>query len=178
MMNDWQRTERKIAFEHPWIRIVVDTLTRGEVSKPYIFLESPVDAVATVALTADRHIVLTRQYRHPVEQIITDLPAGRANPAEPPLEAARRELEEETGYRPGKLVELGRANPFPGSLKVTMHLFFASDLAPGQQHLDEGEELEVLLRPFDEVYAEVMHGQHIDAALQWGVLLARAKDLA
>jgi len=177
-MNDWQQTERKIAFEHPWIRIIIDTLTRGDVSKPYIYLESPVDAVATVALTADGQIVLARQYRHPVGQIITDLPAGRANPAEPPLEAARRELEEETGYRPATLVVLGRASPFPGSLKVTMHLFFATDLAPGQQHLDEGEELEVLLRPFDEVYDEVIHSKHIDAALQWGVLLARARGLA
>ncbi len=177
-MDDWQVTERKIAFEHPWVRIVVDTLARGGASKPYIFIESPLDSVAVVAITADYRIVLARQYRHPLERIISDLPAGRANPGEPPLEAARRELAEETGYRAGKLVPLGQANPFPGSLKVTMHLFLATDLRPGTPHLDEGEELEVQLRPFDEVYGEVMAGQHIDAALQWGVLLARARGLA
>ena len=177
-MDDWQLKDRKVVFDHPWVRIIVDTLARGELHKPYILIESPVDAVATVAITAAHEIVLTRQYRHPVERVITDLPAGRANPGEDPLVAARRELEEETGYRPGKLVALGKANPFPGSLKVNMHLFFASELSPGQQHLDDGEELEVHLRPFDEVYAEVLEGQHIDAALQWGALLARAKGLA
>ena len=177
-MDEWQLNDRKVVFDHPWVRIVADTLARGDQHKPYIFIESPVDAVATVAITDSREIVLTRQYRHPVGHVITDLPAGRANPGEDPLVAARRELEEETGYRPGKLVALGKANPFPGSLKVTMHLFFASELSAGQQHLDDGEELEVHLRLFDEVFAEVIEGKHIDAALQWGALLARAKGLA
>src|SRR5258705_9638310 len=79
-MDDWQLKDRKIVFEHPWVRIIVDTLSRGELDKPYILIESPVDAVATVAITSAHEIVLTRQYRHPVERIITDLPAGRANP--------------------------------------------------------------------------------------------------
>jgi hypothetical protein len=58
------------------------------------------------------------------------------------------------------------------------HLFFASGLTPGQQRLDDGEELEVHLRPFEQVYAEVLGGQHVDASLQWGVLMARARGLA
>jgi len=177
-MDRWQTTERKIAFDHPWVRMIVDTITRDEISKQYTFLESPVDSVATVAVTADRRIVLTRQYRHPFESVIYDLPAGRAEPGEQPVASAQRELEEETGYRPGKIVPLGRMSPFPGSLKVTMHLFFASELTPGAQRLDEGEELEVRLRPFDEVYAEALEGKFIDASLQLGVLLARAKGLA
>jgi ADP-ribose pyrophosphatase len=131
-----------------------------------------------VALTERREIVLTRQYRHPIGQVIFDLPGGRTLPGEDPAESARRELEEETGYRPAQIVLLGRFSPFPGSIKVTAHLFFATGLTPGQQLLDDGEELEVHLRPFDQVYAEVLDGQHIDASLQWGVLLARARGLA
>jgi len=178
MMDRWQTIDRKVVLDHPWVRVVIETLERDGITMPYYLLESPVDAVATVAVTDDRRIVLTRQYRHPLRRIIFDLPAGRAAPGEDPLDGARRELEEETGYRPGQIVPLGSLNPFPGSLKVTLHLFFASDLTAGAQRLERGEELEVHLRPFDAVYAEVLAGQHIDAALQMGVLMARAKGLA
>lgn len=177
-MDDWKIAERKVVFDHHWVRVVQDTLTRNGVSKLYYSLESPVDSVATVAVTADHQLVLTRQYRHPIRQIIFDLPAGRAEPGEDPLEGARRELEEETGYRAGSILPLATFNPFPGSLKVKAYLFFAMDLTPGEQHLDPGEELEIHLRPFDEVYAEVIAGQHVDAHLQMGVLMARTRGLA
>ncbi len=176
-MTDWHLVERKILFEHPWVRLIVDTLKRDGEALPYYYLESPVDSVATVAVTAERQIVLTRQYRHPIGRVIDDLPAGRTRPGEDPLEGARRELEEETGFRAGRLIPLATLNPFPGSLKVTQHLFFATNLVPGTPHPDVGEELTVHLRPFDEVYAEVLAGQHIDGALQAGVLFARAKGL-
>jgi ADP-ribose pyrophosphatase len=177
-MDNWQLTERSLILDHPLMRAVVDTLTRAGVTRRYTYLESPVDSVTTVALTDRREIVLTRQYRHPIGQIIFDLPGGRALPGEEPADSARRELEEETGFRPGQIVPLGRLTPFPGSLKVVMHLFFATGLTPGDQRLDEGEELEVHLRPFDAVHAGVLAGEFVDAALQWGVLLARARGLA
>jgi ADP-ribose pyrophosphatase len=177
-MDNWSVAEHTVAFEHPWVRIMIDRLARGDESRMYYYLESPVDSVNMLAVTANREIVLTRQYRHPIGQIIYDLPAGRADPGEDPLEGARRELEEETGYHAGTILPLGSFNPFPGSLKVTAHLFFAADLTPGHQRLDPGEELEVHLRPFDEVYAEVLTGQHVDAALQMAVLLARGRGLA
>lgn len=177
-MDRWKVAARQVMLDHPRVRVIVETLERDGISRPYFYVESPVDAVGTLALTADRQLVLTRQYRHPIGQIIFDLPAGRAEPGEDPLEGARRELEEETGYRAGTIIPLAQISAFPGSLKVMMHLFFATDLTPGPQRLDSGEELEVHVRPFDEVYAEVLAGQHPDAALQTAVLMARAKGLA
>ena len=177
-MDNWQLTERKILLDHPMMRAIVDTLSRNGVSWRYTYLESPVDSGTTLALTERREIVLTRQYRHPIGRIIYDLPGGRTLPGEDPADGARRELEEETGYHAANFSLLGRFNPFPGSLRVAANLFFATGLTPGQQRLDEHEELEVHLRPFDEMYDEVLAGEHIDAMLQWGVLLARAKGLA
>jgi ADP-ribose pyrophosphatase len=176
-MDRWQVTDRKIMLDHPRVQVVVDTLERDGSTRPYFYLVSPVDAIGTLAITAERQIVLTRQYRHPIGQVIYDLPAGRAERGEDALAGARRELEEETGYHPGTMLPLARFSAFPGSLKVAMHVFFATDLMLGKQRLDPGEELEVHLRPFDEVYAEVLVGQHIDAALQMAVLTARAKGL-
>ena len=176
-MDQWDVEERQIAFDHERFRIVIDRLRRGDETKPYLYLESPVDSVSTLAITGAGEVVLTRQYRHPIRQIIYDLPAGRANIGEVPIEGARRELQEETGYRAGVMIPLGSFSPFPGSLKVTAHLFFARDLIAGEQQLDEGEDLQVHLRPFDEVYAEILAGQHIDGHLQMAALMARARGL-
>ena len=169
--------ESRILFDHSWVRIFADTLEHGGRRFPYYYLESPVDSVAVVALTPDGRLVLAHQYRHPVRQVIYDLPAGRLEPGEDPLEGARRELEEETGYRAGRIVPLGRYNPFPGSLKVTAHLFFAADLAPVAQRLDEGEELDVVLVSWTEALEMVLRGECLDGSLQLGLLLAIQKGL-
>lgn len=176
-MDDWQVSERRLLFEHPLLQVVVDTLTRGGQEWPYIYVVSPMEAVAVVALTGDGQLVLTRQYRHPVGEIIIDLPAGRMDDGEMPLEAAQRELREETGYRAGRWETLGRYNPYPGSMRAATNLFFATDLTPGGQNLDPGEELEVLLAPVGEVVAGIMSGRYLDFSLQYGVLLAQAKGL-
>ena len=90
-MDDWQVSERRVLFEHPWLEVVVDTLTRDGQDWPYIYVISPMESVAVVALTGDARLVLTRQYRHPVGEVLTDLPAGRMDEGEAPLEAAQRE---------------------------------------------------------------------------------------
>lgn len=177
-MDNWKLVERKVLFDHAWVRLIKDSITRGTKKIPYLYLESPVDLAATVAVTNNHEIILTRQYRHPLGQIIFDLPAGRIHPGEDALVGACRELTEETGYQAGRMELLGRLNPFPGSLKVTMNLYFASELSEGQAQLDSDEELEVHLLPFEEVYAGVLEGKYIDGALQVGVLLARARGLA
>ena len=176
-MDDWQVSERRVLFEHPWLEVVVDTLTRDGQDWPYIYVISPMESVAVVALTGDARLVLTRQYRHPVGEVLTDLPAGRMDEGEAPLEAAQRELREETGYRAGRWEALGRYNPYPGSMRAATHLFLATDLTPGAQQLDRGEELEVVLAPVDEVIDGILGGRYLDFSLQYGVLLARAKGL-
>jgi len=174
-VSNYTVVETRLMLDHPWVRVVVETLEYAGQRRPYFYLESPVDSVAVVALTDDNQLVLTHQYRHPIRQVIHDLPAGRLNVGEDPAEGARRELEEETGYRAETLTPLGRYNPFPGSLKVTAHLFFATDLTFVGQNLDQDEELDVVLKPFAEVLEMVLRGEYIDGSLQLGVLLAAQK---
>ena len=176
-MNGWKVSESRLLFEHPWLRVVVDTLTRGGQEWPYIYVVSPMEAVAVVALAGEGRLVLTRQYRHPVGAVIYDLPAGRMDDGEEALAAARRELKEETGYEAGRWEALGRYNPYPGSMRAATNLFFAADLTPGEQRLDPGEELEVVLVPVEEVMEGILAGRYLDFSLQYGVLLARARGL-
>ena len=176
-MTNYRIINSKVLFDHSWVRIVEDTLEAGGKSRPYFYLESPVNAVATVSLTAAGEIILTRQYRHPIGQVIYDLPAGRLEPGEDPLDGARREFEEETGFYPNRIMKLGYYNQFPGTLRVATNLFFASDLTPTRQRLDEGEELEIVFMPVGEVLNLIQGGELIDGSLQLGVLLAYFKGL-
>ncbi len=164
-------------FDHPWVQIVQDVLEVHGQQVNYFYLASPVEAVATVGLTSDNQIILTRQYRHPIGRVIYDLPAGRLNPGEDPLEGAKREFEEETGYYPGHIERLGYYNQFPGTLRAATNLFFAKDLQPTRQNLDPGEFLEVVFMPIAQVLDLILSGSCIDGSLQLGVLLALQKGL-
>jgi ADP-ribose pyrophosphatase len=174
-MDDVQVVARQVLFDHPAARIVIDTLEIHGKRRRHFYLASPVEAVATVGLTPAGEILLTRQYRHPIQRVIYDLPAGRLNPGEAPIDGARREFEEETGYYPRSMQPLGYFNQFPGTLRAGTHLFFASDLLPTAQRLDEGEELEVEAVSVADLIARIVGGEFVDGSLQLGVLLAWQK---
>ena len=176
-MCEFEIVQRKILFDHPFAKIYVDTLDHDGRQLRYFYLASPINAVATVGLTQENNIILTRQYRHPVKEIIYDLPAGRLNPGEDPIEGARREFEEETGYYPRHIEKIGYFNQFPGMMRAATNLFFARDLTATQQNLDEGEELETIQLPVKIILEMILAGDTIDGSLQLGILLALQKGL-
>lgn len=169
--------ESHLILSHPRARILIDTLEHEARRFEQFYIESPVNGVAIVALTPEGQVLLTRHYRHAIRQVIYDLPAGHLIPGEDPLTGAQRELEEETGFRAGSIRPLGSYSLMPGMLKATIYLFFATDLIQTQQHLDPGEELEVVALPFAEALAMVLRGDCPDGSLQLGLLLAAQKGL-
>jgi ADP-ribose pyrophosphatase len=86
-------------------------------------------------------VLLVRQFRLPAGRAIWELPAGRVNPGETPLQAARRELLEETGYRARRWRKLLSFYPTPGYVTERMHLFLARDLQPGRARPDDDERI-------------------------------------
>ena len=175
--EDYTVVDSQVMLNHPRVQMLADTLDYNGRRRPYLYLVSPSEGVNVVALTREAQIVLTRQYRHPVREVILDLPGGRVEPDEDPARAARRELEEETGYRAGRLVFLCRYNQFPGSIRAATSLFFAADLAFTRQNLEENEELEVVLMPAADLLGRITSGELYDGSLQLGVLLAKHKGL-
>jgi ADP-ribose pyrophosphatase len=116
---------------------------------------------ATVlALTRAQDVVLIRQYRHGAQKVIIELPGGVMDREdESPLAAARRELQEETGYTSERFVQVGCVSPNPANQTNLVYSFLALDAEKvSDQRLDEAEEIEVLLKPLEEVIAMAKKG--------------------
>ncbi len=176
-MSEYKTIASKTLFENSFVRFVADRVSHKDKKKDYYYLISPVEAVATLAITSEGKIILVQQYRHPIHEIIFDLPAGSLRAGEKPIEGALREFEEETGFFPKHLQKLGYYNQFPGILQAGTHLFFAKDLIPTQQNLDPGEDLEVHAKTVEEVLGWVLTGNTVDGSLQLALLLALEKGL-
>lgn len=113
----------------------------------FLRLDCP-DWVNVIALTDDARMVLVTQYRHGTDEMTVEIPGGAVDPGESPETAAARELEEETGYRPSELIEIGRVDPNPAFLSNRCWTYLALGCrAEGEIHLDPSEEIEVSLEP-------------------------------
>ena len=95
-----------------------------------------------LAVDEKKRVLLVRQYRLPARQSLWELPAGRLDPGEKPLQAAKRELGEETGYRARKWKKLVSFYPSPGFLAERMTIFLATDLSEGEPHNMDDERIE------------------------------------
>lgn len=124
-------------------------------------------AVAIAAELDDGALVLVRQYRHATGEWLDEIPAGRLEPGEDPLGAARRELEEETGLRAEEWELLARFYPAPGFSSEWMHLFGARALRPvpgGGLAQDADEEIEVVRRGPEDVLRTARDAKTLVAA--------------
>lgn len=127
-------------------------------------------AVAMVALDESNHVLLVRQYRIAAERVMLEIPAGTLRAKEPPQKCAERELQEETGYRPGKLEPIGGMFVAPGYTTEFIHLFLATDLHESRLKMDDDEFIEVERVPLAEAVAMIERGDLIDGKSIAGLL--------
>lgn len=147
----------------------ISSLSPDGAEGKYIVMDAP-DWVIVVPVL-DGKFLMVRQWRHGNQSLSTEFPGGVINRGESPEDAARREMEEETGYRAGKLTYLGSANPNPAIMRNKVHFFAAEDLeSTGEQHLDADEFVEYLQIPCVEVYAGI-GGPEYPHALMMSALL-------
>jgi 8-oxo-dGTP pyrophosphatase MutT (NUDIX family) len=100
-------------------------------------------ASAIVPLFPDDTVILIKQYRHAIGNFIWEIPAGTLDPDETPIECAKRELIEESGFSANTWQRLGEIIPVPGYSDERIHIFLATDLLPSNQDLDEDEMLDI-----------------------------------
>jgi len=130
---------------------------------------------AVVAVDADDRVCLLRQFRHAAGGWLTELPAGKLDGGEPPLECAQRELAEEAGVVAKRWDKLGEFFSSPGVLTEVIHLFLARDLVATDARPEEHEVFEARWVPLDEAVELAASGRLQDAKSLIGLLWARAK---
>lgn len=119
----------------------------------------------------DPLVLIERQFRHAAQQFLYELPAGKLEPGEDHLEAAKRELIEETGYRAKKWTKLTRYFASPGFLGEWMQVFVAEDLTPGEAQPEDDESFELQFVPLSELLRLIDAGKILDGKTITSALL-------
>jgi len=128
---------------------------------------------AVVSLLSDESVVLIKQYRHCIGDTIWEIPAGRLEPGENPLDCAKRELEEEVGYRAAQIKKLTEIYSAPAYCTEVISIFLATELTPGTQRLDDDEIIKVVKIPLTEAVLKVKTGEIKDAKTVVGLMLTQ-----
>lgn len=135
------------------------------------------EVVSVLAITDKNEVLMCEQYRHPIEKVTCECPAGLVEEGEDLEAAARRELEEETGYTARKLKKLGAYYPKAGVSNLKIHCFLATGLKKDKkQKLDPSEFIDVKLVPLEELTKKILTNEHQDSSSTIAVLLYHALE--
>lgn len=120
-------------------------------------------AVVVIPFLDDGRVLMERQFRYPVGQVMTEFPAGKLDPGEDPLVCAQRELLEETGYTATEWASAGVLHLAIGYSTEIIHIFFARGLVAGPAQLDQDEFLDVCMSKPDDLFEACRNGKVTDA---------------
>ncbi len=159
--KSWTLLGSRVVADYKFVRIREDSYrfepTGAEA--PFVVCDSA-DWVLVIAVTDDGQVVLVRQYRHGVRQVVLEIPGGVVDSGETPERAAVRELQEETGFTAERVRCLGTMMPNAAINSASCHVVLAEGCRlTDRPRLDPFEKIEVLLRPFDEVPEMIRTGQ-------------------
>jgi len=158
---NWKTISSEYLSKHIYFTARKDVCERpdGQIVDPYFVVELPT-SVCAVALTENDEVILVKQYRHPLEETLLEIPGGFIDEHENSEKAVARELLEETGYEFSAFTFLGRVAANPGVLNNYTDLFLATGgKKVASQQLDANEEIEIILLPLTEVKELLMKNE-------------------
>jgi len=162
-MSQYRLIEKQVVFKGKKVRVEVDRLeneeTQHEVIREMVIHPG---AVVILPVMEDGRVLLIRNHRYSVHQILIELPAGTLEKGEDPMNCAGRELLEETGYLAGKLQRISAFYSSPGILTEKLYAFAAYHLEKKVTALEEGEEIEIMPTLFDDALKMIDSGEIMD----------------
>ncbi len=173
-----KRNSQRLLYRGKFLDFVEDSVT--------IDTEPPIEAirqyfkhpggVCVLPINDDNEIILVKQYRTPIDTVLWEIPAGKIDPNEKPLETAKRELREETGYTAETWIDCGFIYPCPGYSDEKLYLFIAKKLIAGETDLDYGEIVSTSKFTMDEIQSLIKSGEMRDAKTLAALFLLQKFD--
>ena len=172
-MTKWLRINSDYTLKTPWFNLRNDQIILPDQTESvYHVVEHPGFSVI-VAITAENNVIMEEIYRYPIDHTILECPAGQLDDDDPEA-AARRELEEETGYVADEFKHLGQYWVSPGRGNEQFNVFLARNATPdGNISREVTEQIEVVSVPLDRLYKMVFAGEIIDAKSALSILMVK-----
>lgn len=159
MKNPFTLIDSKAIYKNPWIQVREDKVIRPGGKEGIFGVVTMVAGSTVLPLTSDGYVYLTKEYKYAIGSESTELISGAIDGDETPLEAAQRELQEETGLIAEKWTDLAVVDPFTTVVLSPNHMFLAENLTTDETNLDEGEVINLEKVTFKEALRMVMDGE-------------------
>ncbi|MDD6790493.1 MAG: NUDIX hydrolase [Lachnospira sp.] len=171
-----RRTGREVVYQGSVLKFCRDTIQTPDGRTEYYDFIDHSRAAACVAVDAAGRVLLVRQYREAIDRVATEIPAGGINRGETSLQAAARELEEETGYRAKRITPLISEITAIAYCNEVVDVFLAEELEKTSQHLDPDESIAPVFFTPDEFIREVAEGRIQDSKTIAAVMFWMAEN--
>jgi ADP-ribose pyrophosphatase len=171
MLGEWKSVKSECIQHFRVFDLMRETYISPRTGNKYpFFVLQTCDWANIIPVTPDKQVVMIRQFRAGIRSFTLEIPGGLVDPMDnSPLEAAKREMQEETGYDSDQIISLGTVHPNPAIMNNRCHTFLATDVRiTGDQKLDMGEDIDVMLVPLEEIpdlirNGEITHSQVLNA---------------
>ncbi len=130
-----------------------------------------------ILIKVDDKFIIEKQYRYALDQEIYELPAGKLEEGEVPIEAAKRECLEETGYKPLEMIHLGDMSPTCGYSSEIIHFYYCPKSVKAERHLDSDEVIDIMYMSLEEIEALIKEDKIVDSKILAVLSLYRNKIL-
>lgn len=164
--------KNKKLFETDWF--FIDSVEYTD--RPYYRLNCN-DSVGVIATTSDNQLILIKQFRPPINTITLEFPTGYVDKNEKPLQAAKRELLEETGYDCDKLIFLGKARVYPSRINSVFHVFAAKNAQKADFPIKNKDNFELVFMTIDEYRKQLLDDNYVDVSSISMFFLAEEKGI-
>ena len=169
-MAEEKTLSSQLIYQGRAVKLRVDTVVRPDGRETTREIVEHSDCVAIVALDGNDNVLLVNQFRKPAEKELLEIPAGGIEPGEDPVATVQRELQEETGYRSGRVERMGGFYSAPGYCTEYLYLYLATELTPSQLYAEDTDEIELVPVPLSQIPELIASGRICDAKSIAGLL--------